>query len=215
MTTTKIEQTNGAARMPPGTMLGALDATGAKVRAEAPIFIHRSDAMPALFPNTVDRPTNRTPAVRELAIDSLLADVLDWLRSSGDKCDSEREIAEVRQQLSEAATWHFDGYQIAKELDRRWHWEADSELVDVLDGWHGYVWSAERKAVAKWVETYDIKPAFAIGDAVTAKWGGDDIVGVVHAIDTKHATYSIERTDEPKDGSWSLVKFEDTKGIAQ
>lgn len=166
--------------------------------------------MPALFANAIERPTGRTPSVRENAIDLLLKDVLDWLRSDGDKCESEAEIASVRKQLSEATSWHTDGYEIAKVLDSRWCWSCDRELVDVLDMFSVYLHREESKAVEWWVRAYDIRPTFSIGDQVKAKWGHEAITGKVSRINKSQAQYTVSR-DGDNDGYGPVVRFEDTE----
>lgn len=163
--------------------------------------------MPSPFPHAVDRPTKHTPAVRAKAIDSMLEDVMKHEAIGEDERDRTRKA------LDDAFEFRDDGYEAAKNLDSYHGWSPDADLVEVLDGFSSDLWKAHREAVAAWVKEYDIKPALKIGMRCKAKWGNEEITGVVKEIDDKHATYTVQRTDDENGGA--IVDFEDAEEITQ
>ena len=159
--------------------------------------------MAILIPGSVDRPTSKTPAVQEAAIEETLKQVIEWF--GNDWQGQGRE--EVKKQLAAALRWGQNGYQSARDLERD-GWSPDAELVEILDGHdeHG----PERAAVKAWVKETEPQPAFKVGDKVKSKWGDKPVGGVVKALYSETAQYAI-RLPEQSTNEAALVNWEDTE----
>jgi hypothetical protein len=153
---------------------------------------------PTLF--ETDRPRRNSPAVKEAALADFMPRVLKWMRQGGDNVRDD-ELPEIQEQLLEALDFGNDGYQAASQLDR-WHsWSCDSELVEILDGWPSCLYSAEDKAVRRWVKENKPQPPYPLGAHVEF---GDAIespnYGEIVRIDAERATYTIRRPGDAAPG---------------
>lgn len=95
-----------------------------------------------------------------------------------------------------------DGYELARELDRRAGWELTMSDVEELDCMGVIVDELHRAAEKKWIEENDIQPPLAIG----ARIKEGVISGVCHH---SAARYLVKENGCTQDGRWLLVKFED------
>jgi len=108
------------------------------------------------------RPNGSHAGVMGLVADDLMPNVMGWFQGEEDE-------TEVREQIMEVLDDFHDGYEMAKELEDRYGWDADSELVDVLDGASFY--GPRKKAVMAWIRDNAITPKLSIGQVVKAKQG--------------------------------------------
>lgn len=132
-------------------------------------------------PNPPPRPTIRDPRVRRNAVEDLLPDVIDWYGRNWRESEREEVIADLMTIISEP-----DGYQAARALEQRSHWECNSELVEILDG--GWYHTAVDDAVREWVRYNLITPKFAVGDIVKTRHGTGPIVAIYADL----ATYTVQ-----------------------
>jgi hypothetical protein len=161
----------------------------------------------ALFPHAVERPSRSHPAIRARAIDRMVKDVMKYLRDDGDKDATEEDIA---RQLEDAFCYREDGYHAARELDDQHGWSPDAELVEVLDSFSHYMYSAHDDAIKAWVKEYDIKAPLAVGTLVEAEWGGETIRGKIIDVRAETAQYTVQRPEDTAKGG-AIVNFEDTR----
>jgi hypothetical protein len=110
------------------------------------------------------RPDRNDDAVLEQAARTLFPDIKRWLQEGGESDPDEDEVVE---QLAEALKYHDDGYEISKALEDR-GWSPDARLVDLLDNAMQRE-IAFQNAVKQWVEQYQIKPTYQVGDKVRVK----------------------------------------------
>lgn len=144
-----------------------------------------------LGPNqrTVERPNRRDKSVTDEVAKRLLKNVVGWLKSNGESDPNEEEVLE---QLQDAIQDCFDedGYKFAKELEDHHYWDANADLVDILDGANH--WSVLREQVKAWVAKNDIKPLFEVGASVRFRSGRGEMTGTIVRVDLEHATYTIQ-----------------------
>ncbi len=126
------------------------------------------------------RPTRDMAFVTANAIAELAKRCMDW-----DEAASTQEdwIAA----LTPAVAGMHDGYEIARYLDDHSSVSPDAELVEILDGWNGFVAMAQHAAVATWVTLHNIVPELAAGAACRV----DGMDGVIVQIDRQQACYTV------------------------
>ncbi len=162
--------------------------------------------MAVLIPDAIERPTSKTPAVREKAVREFMPEVIEWL---GDDAGDEEELFK---QLSEVLNPWNDGYEAAKELERRWYWSVDAELVGILENFSDY--GVKENAVKAWVIEVQPKPTFKLGDRVVWKRKlSPDIEGTITKIYAETAQYIVSKDGEAK-GCGTYVNWEDAQGSA-
>lgn len=91
----------------------------------------------------------------------------------------------------------YDGYKLAKFCDQQWSWDADSDLVDTLDGVQSIVYRAIGEAVEKWVKDYNVTVPYEVGQRVHFKRNtySSTLGGVIKSINTENATLIIRGDD--------------------
>ena len=157
--------------------------------------------MAVLIPDAIERPKRNAPTVVEAAIDGIFARVQEWLVKDDQPERTREQLKEVLQYGGQ------DGYAAAKELDTYHCWSVDSELVEILNGFSGYLCSSHRAAVRKWAKEVEPKPSHVLGQIVRGKWGNDFVQGEIVAINTEYATYTIRRpSDAP--GCGAIIDWE-------
>jgi hypothetical protein len=95
------------------------------------------------------RPLISDPAVKAAAMDALTGEVCQWMNVSTDT-----DRTEIRNELE--ICFDEDGYQFAKNLDRRFLWDVSAELVEILDRYEMHLHNAHDKAVQAWRERNQI-----------------------------------------------------------
>jgi hypothetical protein len=108
--------------------------------------------------------------------------------------------------IVEAYDSFYDGYELAKELDNRYGWDINIEMVNSLDGMDSIVSNMVREKEREWVKEYDIKPELEVGTKIKQ--------GIIKGVDEyRPATYKVQREVETRKGYYRLVKFEDAEGV--
>lgn len=91
-------------------------------------------------------------------------------------CLSSDEADNAEEDIVKCASYHRDGFKIAKELEDRCYWECDSVMVEIFDGYE----STLDRMRDEWLKetTQGIEPPFPIGTRVT--WNGyeGEITGI-------------------------------------
>ena len=155
-----------------------------------------------------ERPKRCSDAVRDVALNALLPEVIKWLEQGGEESPDEEDVLK---DLRRAVGWNGDGYELARALDSE-GWSPDSELVDILNNWAHHEWKAHDDAQKAWVaeNANQIAPQFRKGDRVSAKWGHETVTGVVEDIKADMAQYTVRRAKDGP-GCGAIVNFEDTE----
>lgn len=94
---------------------------------------------------------------------------------SADADDREEAI----EQLAAVADPWNDGYQIARDLERRYSWDCDKAVADVLDEVSSIAYDAVDQAVVAWVAATKPAPPFQPGTMVVVKHKLRDVVGEI------------------------------------
>lgn len=112
------------------------------------------------------------------------------------------------------------GYELAKELDDRCHWDCNLEIAEELDNFSGLVDSEITKAEKDWAERNSIQPPLPIGARV--KFGSRSVHGektgeITNVYKFGAAKYLIKvdgdaNSDAPHN-SRRILNFEDVTGI--
>jgi hypothetical protein len=97
-----------------------------------------------------------------------------------------------------------DGYQLAKEIERRAYWDLAMADVEELDVMSSIVSELHRAAEKKWAEENNIQPPLPIGTRITR--------GVIDSVCSHSAArYRVKENGCTQDGRFLLVRFEDAK----
>lgn len=145
------------------------------------------------------RPKYHDAVVVERAVERLVKPVQEWIDFR-----AQFQPKDLKSQLTDCI--HNNGYEYAKELEERYGWEPNGDLVaclDVLD-----VHDAHRKVVRAWVTLYNIKIPFKIGDRVCTP---TIRAGTVKDIDLSTAQLAVQSDADRDNGKdyRSLINFED------
>lgn len=163
------------------------------------LCLHRApDDLDRLAPMVLTaekRPVRQQPLVLRTAALSVLRPVLGWLSQEGDLV-REDEIDQIVEQLTAAAEAEDDGYQMARYLERRHGWPADSQLTEILNDLPYQVSRAHDRLVRLWVKLHDIRPSHDLGDIVHIRtWNKEGRIekvrGEIISIKTDQAKYLI------------------------
>ncbi len=128
----------------------------------------------------ITRPSPRDEDVISLALDKLTPRVISWLN------EPNPDIPGIRADLAANINAR-NGYEFARDLERR-HWSGiDCRLVEILDGADWDVSDAVNQLTEKWIEGYRVFPANSIGANV--KWREHS--GEITAIDLKRGKYTM------------------------
>lgn len=103
------------------------------------------------------RPKYHDAAVVELAVEELRTPVQHWL-----DLRAQFQPKDLKAQLTDCI--NNNGYEYAKELEERYGWEPNGDLVACLDEMG--INEAHQKVVRAWVTLYNVKIHFKIGDRV-------------------------------------------------
>lgn len=115
-----------------------------------------------------------------------------------DRDESINDIARV------GGAWH-DGYQIARELEKRFGWDCNMEIAEGLDGFAGMVGDEIEASQKDWAARNNIQPPLPLGARIRARaWGLGTITEIY---ERGPAQYIIEPDDRP--GVNAIVNFED------
>lgn len=145
------------------------------------------------------RPRYDCVEVIEKMLDTLVPDVLQWMRS-GEEHDvtyGEDYINDIRNDLREVINDHYhDGYEIVDQLRHTYDWVVDSDLIDIMDNVSSMMFDIHDDVVSLWVLNNGIKPKLQVGQSVTfhrhEMVDSQDLThGKIVKIDVKHAVYEV------------------------
>lgn len=145
------------------------------------------------------RPKYHDAVVVERAVERLVKPVQEWI-----DLRAQFQPKDLKSQLTDCI--HNNGYEYAKELEERYGWEPDSDLVELLDRLD--IQSAHQHVVRAWVTLYSVKIPFNIGDRVCTPTLRAGTVKDYDLSTAQLAVQSDENRDEGKDYR-TLINFED------
>lgn len=145
------------------------------------------------------RPKYHDAVVVERAVERLVKPVQEWI-----DLRAQFQPKDLKSQLTDCI--HNNGYEYAKELEERYGWEPDSDLVELLDRLD--IQSAHQHVVRAWVTLYSVKIPFNIGDRVCTPTLRAGTVKDFDLSTAQLAVQSDENRDEGKDYR-TLINFED------
>lgn len=129
------------------------------------------------------RPKVTDRAITSVAAAAMLPALAEW---NGEPLTDE-EVASVLRLLPGMA--YSDTYEMAREFERD-GWDANSELVNTLEGWDYVLRNAHHTAVREWMTTNDVRPRFAAGAAVNVP-REQNMTGEVASVDEQRGTYTV------------------------
>lgn len=114
---------------------------------------------------------------------------------------------------------HFK-YEICRELEQRYHWQPDANMVETFDDAFSAVHQAHKKVVTEWVASAGIKPQRAIGDEVNVTYRGTEYVGEIVQVEEATAQYTVMipalgHVREGPGTTGAIFKFEDIHELAE
>ncbi len=157
------------------------------------------------------RPDKWSKEVQEVAAVKVAELLKDYWKSDGGIDD--KEALWCAEEIVDNSD--YDGYKLARFCDDRWSWDADSDLVDTLDGVWAIVHKATGKAVEKWVKDYNVTVPYEVGQRVHFKKSvySSTLGGEVKSINTEMATLTIKGDDCTKPHTIGyIIPVEDVLG---
>lgn len=153
------------------------------------------------------RPTIFDDRCIDRAVQLLLPKVLEWY---GDRADRESITKDLTDALHDILD--FDGYALAKWLDSNCFWDADSDLVEILDLANGHLHDSTYFFVKEWVKEHHVTAGHKIGD--TVRWKAHDGVkeGKIRHIYADLGEYAIQPPPPAPQTRQPIVHFEDVLG---
>lgn len=154
------------------------------------------------------RPTARRDAALRLGAAKVMA---DKMMKSGvlDKTD---DIDWIAEQIEQAARCSTDGYEIARELERRYSWDCDFEIADKLEKFSWILSSLEDAAQLEWATKYKVTAQLRAGSRVRLLRSKE--TGIIDEIcKWGVAKYTVAIDGDPDTGSRRIVNFEDAEAI--
>lgn len=131
------------------------------------------------------RPDGHHEIVKRIVVERIMPEILAWLDE-----ESEPDREALAGDLMKVVSGWDDGFEIAKKLERRFHWDGNSSLVDILDGLDFY--GAHGAALIRWIEENGIVPRLEVGAQVKVHRTDAAIHdGEIRAIDAKRGTYTV------------------------
>jgi len=139
-------------------------------------------------PIRIKRPTIDTIDFSE-AYEEMAEEIISWEKDSSADLD---ETTEGLKKLFSISELRMDGgYELAKKMERNWHSDVDTELVNILDSFSNIIYMACNEAERKWVKDCWITPKYSIGDIVKTTVKGKEYEGKIVSIYNDQAQYVI------------------------
>lgn len=165
---------------------------------------------PAIGPSGT-RPKRDDPRVMKEAMEALYNDhVNDYLLSAGSYKDNANEVEQVVKELIKC--YESDGYKFAKNLEKDFYWEADSELVDILDSAPYLVSKFHKKYVEQWYANnyFELYPIGTVVRSSGFRWKDEnDIVYTIVKHYQSEARYVCARSEaELKNSCGRIIDHE-------
>ncbi|MBZ9600699.1 hypothetical protein [Phyllobacterium chamaecytisi] len=106
-----------------------------------------------------------------------------------------------------------DGYELAKDLDRRAHWDCNLDMASILDGYSYEISIEVEKAQKAWAVENNIQPPLPIGARVSIKTFKGDAQGTIDGVyEYGPAKYTV-KLDGETGSTRRIVNFEDAKAL--
>lgn len=146
------------------------------------------------------------------AYNEMAEEILDWLKDPN--CTTEEIVSDLKENFQPYELENSDGYELAKEFESNYGYDADTELVNIMDGFSHIIYTACKKAERKWVQDCRITPKYSIGDKVHVSHKAKIYEGEIADIKNDLAEYVIYVQDlghvKEGVGTHGLIKrFED------
>jgi len=118
----------------------------------------------------------------------------------------DRDLDDAADDIVKATKWDmYDGYKIARELERFAHWDCDMAIAEAMESFSGLLQGLFDAAEKKWAAENPCEPSFNIG--ATVRWRG--AAAVVHGI-SKYRPQCYEVTQGVmRQCSYFVVPFEE------
>ena len=156
-----------------------------------------------MFDSNEDRPRAFTDEMKRAAAGKM-ADML--IEQNMIDASKEGIISDLIESFSD---W-YDGYSLARNLDRFHHWDPNGQMVEVLCEMETLRWQEHTNAVKAWVKRANPKAEFAVGDIVTFTCPSTgERTGPIFSIDTEEARYVVDDCGRGNGGR--LVAYEDVR----
>lgn len=102
-----------------------------------------------------------------------------------------------------------NGFELAKEMeDDHIQFEVDANTVMTLDCADSELYSAEARAVEKWIVDCEVKPTFSVGEVIEAEHGRNTIHGAIREVDMRRGYYTV---DVGTPNSYPCVSWENAR----
>ena len=109
--------------------------------------------------------------------------------------------------IVEATRWErYDGFKIARELERNCHWDCDMQIAEAMEGFNGLIQSIYDTAEKQWAADNPSEPAF--GEGATVIWRGNP--ATIHGVcEYRPQSYKVRQGEMSNPTSYYVVPFEE------
>ena len=112
---------------------------------------------------------------------------MEWVQQGGGA--ENVTLSDIADDLAERGSFHHDGYDLAKSLERDGYYP-DADLVEILNDFWGAKSDARRAAVKAWVIAENVRPTIEVGTVVSVDgYGGG--TGPVVQVNEEEAYYLV------------------------
>jgi hypothetical protein len=120
---------------------------------------------------------------------------------------SQSDIESVADSIQRVYRRYMDGFELAKELDRRESWDTTRDEMEELDAIDSEVGRLQRAAEKQWGIDHPVEPPLPVG-AMTTR-------GVIDSIyEHQPAYYCVKENGCTEPSRYLLIKFEDAREAA-
>lgn len=161
------------------------------------------------------RPNRFDDLINEIVAEALLPKLISWLKKGGEDLTNDKDYLDsVISNVVEAIDTDDDGYKIARNLDSNHGWDADSDLVDILENVVFLRGDVEREIGRRWGEQTGVK-TYVIGTTVKVKeeavrrfadWVKKDTVYLINSV-YPDFRYAIREPDQKN--NFPVMRHED------
>lgn len=144
----------------------------------------------------MNKPTTKSESRPRLYDDSILRavakelsfEVERWLGEKNTQSSIEQDLFEA---MKDCTISDFDGYDLARQLEREYGYVPDSNLVEILSSAYVHAMREHRKQISEWIERNNIQATRKIDEKIKCCNQGKIVEGVIFAVYPKTLQYGV------------------------
>lgn len=150
---------------------------------------------------------NPSDGAKLYAAQETIAELNRWQGNAFEQSDANH--------LAKCAELHQNGYDLAKELDRRFGWDIDAEIVEVLDGHSRTLEQFRNKDLQAWVDKNKIEPPIPLFTRVKSLGFGRKISGTIKGIyESRPCSYKVKEDGCENETRYVILWWDEVEALA-